>query len=257
MSGRASRRKRRSSTRSPGLPGTLVALGGEVPRAPEYVHAPGRVVVGIDHPSCEGGFCRSLGTDAVTHGFDLYLTDLGDRYFVAIDSDRGFTTLHKVEVSDVSEEDSQAYLAARRRIAESFGPLLPTQNLPNLLDLEFESDVWKTWGAKCLSCGSCAMVCPTCYCHGVSEEVAMDFSKAARVRQLYSCNLLDFAKVAGGHNFRSDQETRLKYRYYHQHRGFREDYDEPKCVGCNRCGRVCLAGIKPAAVIKDLCEENL
>ncbi len=101
------------------------------------------------------------------------------------------------------------------------------------------------------------MVCPTCYCYGVEEEVSMDFQHATRIKQLHSCNLLDFAKVAGGHNFRPDKETRLKYRYYHQHRGFVEDYDEPKCVGCNRCGRVCLAGINPPAVIQDLYEENL
>ena len=83
----------------------------------------------------------------------------------------------------------------------------------------------------------------------------MDFHEAVKVKQLYSCNLLDFAEVAGGHNFRPDRETRLKYRYYHQHRGFMEDYDEPKCVGCNRCGDTCLAGINPPEVIADLEEE--
>ena len=83
----------------------------------------------------------------------------------------------------------------------------------------------------------------------------MDFETATRVKQLYSCNVLDFARVAGGHNFRPDQETRLKYRYYHQYRGFMEDYDEPKCVGCNRCGDTCLAGINPPDVIADLEEE--
>ena len=85
----------------------------------------------------------------------------------------------------------------------------------------------------------------------------MDFTRGAKVKQLHSCNLLDFALVAGGHNFRPDKETRLKYRYYHQHRGFMEGFGEPLCVGCNRCGRVCLAGINPAAVINDLYEENL
>ena len=48
------------------------------------------LIIGIDHEPCEGGFCRSLGTDTVTRGFDLYLTDLGDRYFVAVGSDHGF-----------------------------------------------------------------------------------------------------------------------------------------------------------------------
>ena len=80
--------------------------------------------MGIDPEACEGGFCRSLGTDTVTHGFDLFLTDLGDRYFVAIDSDRGFTTLNRVPIRDVTDADSDDYLGARRRIAASHGVVL-------------------------------------------------------------------------------------------------------------------------------------
>ena len=68
--------------------------------------------------------------------------------------------------------------------------------------------------------------------------------------------IADFACVAGGHNFRPARETRLKYRYYHQHRGFMESFEEPKCVGCGRCSRVCLAGINPPDVIRDLQDEE-
>ena len=100
------------------------------------------------------------------------------------------------------------------------------------------------------------MVCPTCYCYGVAERVSMDEAESTKVKQLYSCNLLDFAEVAGDHNFRPDRETRLKYRYYHQHRGFSETFESPMCVGCNRCGRVCLAGINPADIIRDLQTEG-
>ena len=212
-------------------------------------------IVGIDHMPCEGCFCGSLGTDAVTHGFDLFLTDLGDRYFVSIDSDRGFSTLQRVQTAEVTERDTQDYLEARKKIAAAFTTHVNMVNLPNLLDIEFESEVWKKWGGKCLSCGSCAMVCPTCYCYGVTERVSMDETQGWKVKQLYSCNMVDFAMVAGGHNFRPRRETRLKYRYYHQHRGFMEAYEEPKCVGCGRCSRVCLAGINPPDVIRDLQAE--
>ncbi len=213
-------------------------------------------IVGIDHEPCEKGFCRSMGTDTVNHGFDLFLTDLGDRYFVAIDSDRGFTTLQRVRVREVSEKDTQKYLEVRKGIAAGYKIEVDLHNLPNLLDLEFESEVWKKWGGKCLSCGSCAMVCPTCYCYGITERVSMDNSEGAKVKRLHSCNLVDFAMVAGGHNFRPHRTTRLKYRYYHQHRGFVEAYDEPKCVGCGRCSRVCLAGINPPDIISDLHAEE-
>lgn len=212
-------------------------------------------VIGLDHDPCETGFCASLGEDTVTHGFDLYLTDLGDRYFVAIDSDRGFRVLHSVPVRDVEEADRHAYQEVRRRIAAGHRVHVRVDNLPNLLDIEFESPVWKKWGDKCLSCGSCAMVCPTCYCYGVYERISPDFTECRKVKQLYSCNLLDFAMVAGGHNFRPNRHSRLKYRFYHQHRGFVEAYDEPKCVGCNRCGDACLAGINPPDVIRDLQAE--
>jgi formate hydrogenlyase subunit 6/NADH:ubiquinone oxidoreductase subunit I len=213
-------------------------------------------IIGIDHEPCQGGFCHSLGTDTVDRGFDLFLTDLGDRYFVAIDSERGFTTLHQVPVREVTEQDTTEYLSARRKISSGFGPSLDVRQLPNLLDIEFDSEVWHRWGSKCLSCGSCSMVCPTCYCYGVNEQVSLNFAEGAKVRQLYSCNLVDFAQVAGGHNFRPGRETRLKYRYYHQHRGFVEAYDEPKCVGCGRCGRTCLAGITPPDIIRDLLAEE-
>lgn len=213
-------------------------------------------VVGIDHEPCENGFCHAINANNVTHGFDLFLTDLGDRYFVKINSDRAFMALNEVPNREITEDDTNAYLAARKAITDAYKPRMKTEDLPNLLDIEFESDVWKKWGAKCLSCGTCAMVCPTCYCYGVTERVTMDHKEGEKISYLYSCNLLDFAMVAGGHNFRPAKETRLKYRYYHQHRGFVETYGEPLCVGCNRCGKACLAGINPIDVIKDLQEEG-
>jgi sulfhydrogenase subunit beta (sulfur reductase) len=213
-------------------------------------------ILGLDHEPCEGGFCRAVGADTVTRGFDLYLTDIGDRYVVAIGSDRGFAAVQQVNAAAMTEDDTHHYVATRKRIAEKLEVDFDTKNLPNLLDIEFESPVWKKWGQKCLSCGSCAMVCPTCYCYGVHEDVSMDLGRGEKVKQLHSCNLIDFALVAGGHNFRPTQDSRLKYRYYHQHRGFVEQHDEPKCVGCNRCGRTCLAGINPPEVIATLHAED-
>jgi formate hydrogenlyase subunit 6/NADH:ubiquinone oxidoreductase subunit I len=213
-------------------------------------------IVGVDHMPGERCFCRSVGADVVTHGFDLFLTDIGEDYVVAINTDRGFNTLSLVESAPVSDAATQEYVAARKRIAAGFRTRVHAENLPNLLDIEFESPVWKQWGRRCLSCGACAMACPTCYCYGVTEQVSMDFSGGQKLKHLHSCNLVDFALVAGGHNFRPNRGSRLKYRYYHQHRGFAEAYDQPKCVGCNRCGQVCLAGINPPDVIGDLQAEE-
>ncbi|MBW2525222.1 MAG: 4Fe-4S dicluster domain-containing protein [Deltaproteobacteria bacterium] len=234
-----------------------VLLKGDFPSPYYLARRENTFIIGIDHDPCDNGFCASVGADIVSHGFDLFLTDLGDRYFVAIDSDRGFRVASTVDLRDVTDEDREEYMKVRNRIAAAFKTEVNIRNLPTVLDLEFESPVWQRWGEKCLSCGSCAAVCPTCYCYGTEERVSMDFSKSEKKKRLYSCNLYDFAMVAGDHNFRPTRASRLKYRYYHQHRGFTETYDEPKCVGCNRCGDTCLAGISPPEVIADLEKEAL
>lgn len=210
------------------------------------------VIIGLDHEPLEDCFCRSMNADVALSGFDLFLTDIGEKYFVAIASDTGYMLVNRSGGEDVTEADQLQFKTVKKEIESKFKTQVDVTILPELLDLEFESEVWKKWGDKCLSCGSCAMVCPTCYCYGVQEEVDLTFTNATKRRQLYSCNLLDFAAVAGNHNFRPEPHIRLKYRYYHQFRGFVEAFNESLCVGCNRCGVACLAGIHPKAVIDDL-----
>ncbi len=214
------------------------------------------VIIGLDHEPLEDCFCRSVGADVVYKGFDLFLTDIGDKYFVSIGSDTGYRIINNFAGEEVSDADQDAYKNVKKQIESKFKTQLNVTIIPELMDLEFESEVWERWGAKCLSCGSCAMVCPTCYCYGVQEDVDLSFTKASKERLLYSCNLVDFAMVAGDHNFRPEPHIRLKYRYYHQFRGFVEAFDQSLCVGCNRCGAACLAGISPKAVIDDLNETE-
>ena len=215
------------------------------------------IVIGVDHEPCKTGFCASIDADTVEHGFDLFLTPINGSYMVSIGSDRGYNLLAHIPSREVTDQDTSEYMAVRRRYRENAETKVDVSNLANLLDLEFESEVWDKWGEKCLSCGACAMVCPTCYCYGVHERVSMDYTHGKKVKTLHACTLVDFAVVAGNHNFRPGRAQRLKYRYYHQHRGFLEAYDEALCVGCNRCGEVCLADISPPAVISDLQEECL
>ena len=214
------------------------------------------IIIGLDHEPLEDCFCRSMDADVVFQGFDLFLTDIGEKYFVAINSDPGYMLVKKYSGDEVTEQDQIKFKRVKKKIESKFKTQVNVNIVPGLMDLEFESEVWKKWGDKCLSCGSCAMVCPTCYCYGVEEEVDLNFTCAIKKRFLYSCNLLDFAKVAGDHNFRPEPEIRLKYRYYHQFRGFVEAFNQSLCVGCNRCGVACLAGIHPKAVIDDLIQTE-
>ncbi len=213
-------------------------------------------IIGMDcvpHPSC---FCRSMGTDTVLHGFDMFLTDLGESYFVEIVSAAAFNYLKAIETSDPTDHDHIRYKEVVAGRNKKFTCHVDTTDLTKILDLEFQAEVWKYWGERCLSCGTCANVCPTCYCYGVEERVDLDLKGATKIKHLYSCNLIDFAAVAGGHNFRPESHTRLKYRYYHKHRGFVEAFEESLCVGCGRCGEACLAGITVPEVIASVRGEG-
>ena len=206
-------------------------------------------IIGIGctpQPFC---FCRSMGTDTALHGFDMFLTDLGDAWFVEIHSARAFEAVSGLQCREPGKREHQRLLEVTKERLRRFTCHVDTTDLTKILDLEFQADVWQQWGEKCLSCGTCASVCPTCYCYGIEEHVDPDLRHAAKIRHLYSCNLIDFAEVAGGHNFRPQAHDRLKYRYYHKHRGFVEAFEESLCVGCGRCGQACLAGITVPEVI--------
>lgn len=214
------------------------------------------IIIGTSCAPRPGCFCRSMGTDTALHGFDLFLTDLGGRYFAEILTDTAFNLLKQIRTADPSEEDHVLFKAAMARRNGQFTTSVDTTDLMKILDMEFQSEVWRQWGDKCLSCGTCSNVCPTCYCYGVEETVDLSLAAARKTKMLYSCNLIDFAEVAGGHNFRPERHIRLKYRYYHKHRGFVEAYEESLCVGCGRCGQSCLAGITVPEVIASVRESS-
>ncbi|MDO9042160.1 MAG: 4Fe-4S dicluster domain-containing protein [Desulfocapsaceae bacterium] len=226
-----------------------VLLGGRYPN-PFYGEKRANMFI-VGHscnpqPYC---FCKSMGTDSALRGFDLFLTRMDDLYFAEILSSRAFHLLEQIDCREPDSSEHRRYLDEMEAKESQFVAHVDTSDLTKILDLEFQAPVWKEWGEKCLSCGTCAQVCPTCYCYGVEEHVDMVFTHARKEKQLYSCNLLDFAVVAGGHNFRPESHTRLKYRYYHKHRGFVEAFEESLCVGCGRCGQSCLAHITVPEVI--------
>ena len=213
-------------------------------------------IIGLDcipQPYC---FCRSMGADTALHGFDMFLTDMGEHYFAEILSDTAFNFLKNIDTAEPVEADHILYMKIIAEKNMKFVAHVDTTDLTKILDMEFQSDVWKQWGEKCLACGTCAQVCPTCYCYGVEETVHINLREAKKTKLLYSCNLIDFAEVAGGHNFRPERHVRLKYRYYHKHRGFVEAYEEALCVGCGRCGEACLAEITVPAVISSVRGEE-
>lgn len=211
------------------------------------------MLVGVSCMPTEECFCNAWGTDEVHWGFDIFLTDLGDRYFVSVRSVKGAELLDEfVATRDANDEDTAAFQQRTREFKESFADDLDTSQLPLLLDAKFDDELWDRLGERCLSCGACSMVCPTCYCFDVTDKLEADGRTGTRVRTWDSCQFTEFAAVAHGQNFRDSRASRVKYRYYHKQWGYLSKFERVLCVGCGRCARACLAGISPREVVTAL-----
>lgn len=206
-------------------------------------------------PCIPQSFCKSMGTLSVTDGFDLHLTDIGDDYAVDIETEKGAALLDGFSAArDVTDED---YRLFNRVVSEKWArfPLrldFDITELPSLLSVSYESKLWDELGERCLACGMCTNVCPTCYCFNVTDEVDFTLSAGKRIRIWDSCQLDKFATVSGGHNFRSSRAHRQRHRFFRKGKYQMDAYGLLGCVGCGRCGQACLADIKIVDTLNDL-----
>lgn len=194
-------------------------------------------------------FCKSTGTDMPESAYDLFLTDLGDELMLQVRTPLGESVvsglgcLQDVDAmgagADVCKDKYQNFYMQR---AAAFTAEFDGEDLAATLDETWHSPVWEELGSRCLSCGNCTPVCPTCYCFDLVDVAELDGS-ASRHREWDSCQIAGFAGVAGGFNFRPTPVDRLKFWYRHKLYGFEDPYGFPTCIGCGRCTVSCPAGI--------------
>jgi sulfhydrogenase subunit beta (sulfur reductase) len=211
-------------------------------------------IIGIDCSPDKQCFCRSMRADFVDHGFDLFFFDTGDYYQAlvgtALGDDMVLATgslFEPVEAENVDDYKRRSY--DKRR---AFQLDVEIRDLPEIFEMEYQSEIWGELGKKCLSCGSCSMVCPTCYCYDVADDVELGSRAGKRQRLWDSCLFADHALVGSGENFRGPRASRIKFRFYHKQRGFVAEYGRPSCVGCGRCSTACPVNIDVVQVIERL-----
>lgn len=217
-------------------------------------------LIGVDCLPDEHCFCTSVGTHLPEAGtFDLFLTDIGPAYTAEVGTERGRALLERHAKTREATGADLALLQERRHEKEALVTAhfdADVHTLPLLFETLQKSPVWEEQGAKCLSCGNCNLVCPTCYCFDVGDLMQLNLADGERVRQWDGCLLADFAVVAGGHNFRPEARGRLRHRYYRKFQYLMTKYGRSFCTGCGRCSRACLVHINPPDTINALIAEG-
>ncbi len=130
--------------------------------------------------------------------------------------------------------------------------------LPKLVELSdvINSDIWEEYNTRCIGCGSCNFVCPTCSCF-TTQDIAYDETntKGERKRVMASCMVDGFSTMAGGHNFREKNGERMRFKLMHKVNDFNKRFGYDMCVGCGRCDNVCPELISFSKQINKLSNE--
>jgi sulfhydrogenase subunit beta (sulfur reductase) len=211
-------------------------------------------IIGIDCTPDEHCFCRSMRADFVDHGFDLFLYDIGRYYLTFVGTARGDDMVLAAGslFEPVAREDIDEYKARSESKRKAYRLDVEIRDLPEIFEMEYHAEIWEELGKRCLSCGNCSMVCPTCYCYDVVDEVELGSRDGKRARLWDSCLFSSHALVAGGENFRKSRASRIKFRFYHKQRGFVAEYGRPSCIGCGRCIEACPVNIDIIEVLNML-----
>jgi len=203
--------------------------------------------------------CASMGNHVPRGGYDLMMTDTGQKFIIHINSEKGEKLIQKLPYIKEADSEDMTLLTRLREhkktlFKEEFAGSL-TQ-VYDAFDKHFDSDVWKDVGKRCVACGNCTAVCPTCYCFDVADELDLSLNEGVRNRMWDSCQMDNFAKVAGNEDFRKGRDGRQRHRYYRKFKYPSDKFNRYFCTGCGRCTRACMSGISLIDTVNSLLSEQ-
>lgn len=207
------------------------------------------IAVNCIHPN-DNCFCASMGTGPeIKDGFDIAITELNDFLLLEIVTSKGKGLMQGLSMEEAGNMDTKEKNSkiedCRKRIKKS----IRASELPWLIYRNLEHPRWTDTADRCLACGSCTQVCPTCFCNSTFDCLQLSgITKksseisGSRIRTWDSCFSKNFARVHGG-NFRASRKSRYRHWMAHKLAYWMDEFGSPGCVGCGRCITWCPVGI--------------
>jgi ferredoxin len=209
------------------------------------------VALGCVHVPYTTCFCASVdGAPLASDGADVLLTDLGEAYLAEFLTPKGEALLPAFGGTPAGEAEDKRKETLATQAAGEIRSRIPAHEVKPILDTRFEDPFWNTLHQKCLACGTCTYLCPTCHCFDISDEVKGD--EGVRIRNWDSCMFPLFTKETSGHNPRPSQKERWRQRVMHKFRYYVDNFRAIACVGCGRCVMACPVNLDIRKIVTDI-----
>jgi len=180
-------------------------------------------------------FCTSLGLGPMEAGdVDLMLVDIGDEYLIEEITDRGRKLMAAAKNTEKSDKDDEVKAGeARETAAKKITRKIDAEKVCKNLAASFDNEAfWQKIAAKCVSCGVCTFLCPTCYCFDINDE------KDARYRNWDCCSFPLYTEMPA-ENPREEKWRRVRQKVCHKYTFYPALWGVIACTGCGRCIRQC------------------
>ena len=205
-------------------------------------------------------FCTSMNTGPKADaGFDLALTEVLDarqHYFVVeVGSELGDEIVQELPYREAGQEEIDQAGRIVANTAEHMGRSMDTTNIKDLLYRNLDHPRWDEVANRCLTCGNCTMVCPTCFCTTVEDVTDLAGESAERWRKWDSCFTRDFSYISGG-SIRNSSKSRYRQWMTHKLATWIDQFGTSGCVGCGRCITWCPVGIDITEEVRAIRETD-
>ncbi|MDK2820411.1 MAG: hypothetical protein PWP31_376 [Clostridia bacterium] len=198
-------------------------------------------------PTC---FCTAFEIDpGRAEGVDVQMWMTSDSYLVEAITDKGEELLKQTSELLTPVENETLPDAAKPTLK------VDVEGITEKLQQMFEHLYWAEVSRKCLGCGACTYLCPTCHCFDIQSENRG--SSGFKFRCWDSCMFSEYTRMAGGHNPRPSKKERMRNRFLHKLQYIPERYGKYGCVGCGRCLDRCPVNVDITRVIREIKEVTL